>query len=85
MELCRQKKDDTILRLVEINFDDTSSVKQLGVVANVDLAKNKLLIQEEPFLQGHNYQKQRCDYCLVELEDKKRHSCENPQCIDIWC
>ncbi len=71
MELCRQKKDDTILRLVEINFNDTLSVKQLGVVANVDLAKNKLLIQEEPFLRGHNYQKQRYDYFLVKLKSKE--------------
>ncbi|CAI2192339.1 9964_t:CDS:2 [Funneliformis geosporum] len=66
-----QNKDNTILRVVEVKFDDSS----------VNL--NTPIFQEEHFLRAHDYQKQRCNYCLVELEGKEQHPCENPQCIDI--
>ncbi|CAI2172286.1 7251_t:CDS:2 [Funneliformis geosporum] len=83
------------LKLDFIKFDsgDENPLTQLGVVSNVDIKVEDIIMEEDPFLTIHNHYYLRCDYCFHFLEEEPgddeesrfRYPCPNSSCQESFC
>ncbi|GBB94066.1 hypothetical protein RclHR1_22860002 [Rhizophagus clarus] len=98
IEKLQQKLDsasNNLLRISKFRFDDS---EQLGIFVKNSINKNRLTLQEDPFLTAHNYYTYRCDYCFQELiepslslyeyrDPKKKdpYHCPKRSCEEVFC
>ncbi|RIA93664.1 hypothetical protein C1645_873943 [Glomus cerebriforme] len=69
-----------------------SPLIQLGIISKVDLIKEDIIMEEDPFLTIHNHYHLRCDYCFHLLEESNddeeypvEYPCPNPSCEESFC
>ncbi|CAG8795978.1 28030_t:CDS:1, partial [Racocetra persica] len=87
------KKLKVVLRKLSPDSAKESKMTiHLGVEATKDFIIHETILEEDPFIAGHNHFSNRCEYCTLELVEEPGHPrcpvkypCHNSQCKELFC
>ncbi|RIA98374.1 hypothetical protein C1645_812785 [Glomus cerebriforme] len=93
LDIASNKKLKIVLRKLQPDLVLESKVTiHLGIEANQDLLFHEHILEEDPFIAGHNHFSDRCEYCTLELVETPGHPrcavkypCHNNQCKELFC
>ncbi|CAG8443900.1 6954_t:CDS:1 [Cetraspora pellucida] len=87
------KKLKVVLRKLPPDLVKESKMTiHLGVESIKDFTTHEIILEEDPFIAGHNHFSNRCEYCTLELVEKPGHPrcsvkypCHNSRCKELFC
>ncbi|CAG8468576.1 12468_t:CDS:2, partial [Ambispora gerdemannii] len=93
LDIASNKKLKVVLRKLppDIVLESKLTI-HLGIEATQDFSIHERILEEDPFVAGHNHFSDRCEYCTLELVGTSGHPrcavkyhCHNSQCKEIFC